>query len=158
MDPITAGLLVAANVGVSVFTARQKGKLERSQINLEVEQALLQAEEQALESTKRYREFVAQNAALAAMGYGGATGFRATAAKAESALGQDLKSIGKQQRYTKISGLSATAASRSSQFASYIKSGVQGAMMAEDLGIFKKNPETKPDSTKGTKKLKGLGK
>lgn len=143
MDPVTAGLLVAANFAASVYSNRQKAKINRTQIDLEVEQAKLQAEERAYESTKQFREFISYNAALSAMGYGGATGFRGVSATATANVNKDLAALNRQQRYADISGMSARASNQTNLFAGNVKAGIDSVLLAKDLGLFNKDDKEK---------------
>lgn len=139
MDPITIGLLAAANLAVSATSNSAKKKAQDAQINLEVEQAKLDAEQKAYDVSQAFREATSYNLALNAMGFGGTTGFRQSLATGEAALNRDLGKLAKQQRFTHISGESAKAAASADKFTGNASAGISSLLMANELGLFKGN-------------------
>lgn len=143
MDPVTASLLVAANFAISVFSNRQQTKLNKIKNDFELSQVKLQAEESALEATRQYKDYVSYNAALSAMGVGGATGFRSTSSSAASTLNKQINSINRQVRQAEIVSKTNNALNLTNQFISNLNSGIESYKLADDLGIFKKNDKKK---------------
>lgn len=138
MDPLTASLLVAANFSTSVFSNRSQAKINKTKIDLELAQIQLQASEQALEATKNYRDYISYNAALSAMGFGGATGFNAVSSTATANLNKDIKAINRNVRYAEIGAKLGKATNTANQFASNINAGLESFKLADNLGLFKK--------------------
>jgi len=153
MDPVTSALFVAANFAVSAFKNREVAKASRTQIQLEVAQAKLQAEEQAFEATKQYREYISFNAALSSMGFGGKTGFTNIASESAANLNKDLQSAAKQQRYIDISGKLALSGVTATKFTSNVQAGISAGLLYGDIAD--KKPRAQSE-TKATAK-KGLG-
>ncbi len=145
MDPVTAGLFVAAGFAASLYTSKNQARVEAASINLEVEQARLQASERAYERTKAYREEVSANLALSGMGVGGIGGYKAVLSDSSGSLGADLKSIGTGASFAMAQGQAAYATSKSNRFRRDLDATMTAASLAGDLGLF---------SPKTTKKAK----
>lgn len=143
MDPATAAMLVGAslNMASGIFKGRQMARADRAQIGIEVEQAKLQAEQQALAIAKQFREVISYNAALNAMGFGGSTGFRSVAASAESAASRDISSLEKSQRFAEISGRAAKAGSKLNKLVGNVQTGLSTISLAKDFGMFAKKTQ-----------------
>lgn len=116
-------------------------RAERAQIGIEVEQAKLQAEQQALAVAKQFREVISYNAALNAMGFGGSTGFRGVATAGESTAKRDIASLEKSQRFANISAKSATAASKMNRLVGNVQTGLSTISLAKDFGMFAKKTQ-----------------
>lgn len=143
MDPATAALLVGAslNMASGMFKGRQMARADKAQIGIEVEQAKLQAEQQALSVAKQFREIISYNAALSAMGFGGATGFRSAASSAESSANRDIFNLEKSQRFAEISGKSAMAGSSLNRLVGNVQTGLSTISLANNFGMFAKKKQ-----------------
>ena len=143
MDPATAALLVGASINMAsgLFKGRQVSRADKAQIGIEVEQAKLQAEQQALSVAKQYREIISYNAALSAMGFGGATGFRSISAASESAANRDILNLSKSQRFAEITGKAMAAGSTLNRLTGNVQTGLSTLSLANDFGMFAKKKQ-----------------
>lgn len=137
MDPITAGLFVAASFATSLNNARNSARIERSNIKLQTEQARLQTAEQAYERSKEFRQNLSYNLALSGMGKGGVSGFKGVAAESISDYFADVGALGRQDVFAQLSGQSALAGSKVKKRANVAQGAISAAQLASDLGLFK---------------------
>lgn len=137
MDPITAGLFVAASFASSLITSRNQRKIEDASMNVQVEQARLQTAEAAYERTKQFRQNISMNLALSGMGIGGVSGFRGAAAQSASAYFADAAALGRQDVFAQLTGTSNKALSKAKRFSSLASGVIDAAGLASQLGLFK---------------------
>ena len=150
MDPMTAALLVSAAMSMAggAYKGKRVAQADRAQIGMEVEQAKLQAEQQALAVAKQYREVISFGSALNAAGFGSSTGFRALASASEGAAGQDIKQLEKSQRFAEITGRASKSAIGLNKLVGLADTGVKTLSLAKDFGMFAKK---QPTQIKGAK-------
>lgn len=136
--------LVAANAAISFGTKAmsQRGVagLESAQIQLQAEQAKLEAEQKALALTRQFRETMSYNVALAAMGIGSDTGLRGVLSESASNLKEDLKVLDRSKRYVDLQATVNRALSGQKGFVSGVKAaqqtGIESLNLAKTLGLF----------------------
>jgi len=151
MDPLTAGLFVAASFAASVYTSKQQAKIEESNVQADLANKRLQTAEATYERTKQFRENMATNLALSGMGFGGVSGFRGIASQNISDYFADVAALGNQDLFSIASAQSSRAASKTNRISRDISSLTDAASLATKLGIFK------GETTKKTKAPKKLG-
>jgi len=136
MDPLTAGLFVAASFATSAISNRNQAKVEQSSIKMQTAQAQLQASEAALERTKSFRTNIAMNLALSGMGVGSTTAFGSTLADNTSNLTADLTAINTGAQFAALTGQANKALSKSKRFGNDATAALNAAKIAKDLGLF----------------------
>lgn len=137
MDPITAGLFVAASFTSSLISNKNQSKIENAQIKIQTEQARLQTAEAAYERTKQFRQNLSMNLAISGMGFGGVSGFRGIASQSISDYFSDTAALGRQDMFTELGAISNTAASKSNKFVNDVNAGTSAVSLASQLGLFK---------------------
>lgn len=136
MDPITAGILVAASFASTVYTNRQESKINEAGIKLQTEQARLQTAEVAYERSKAFRKNISANLALAGAGFGGNTGFRGVATESISDYFADANALQTQDLFNQVSGQAAYAGNKASKFTKDVAAGANAVTLANQLGLF----------------------
>tara|TARA_R110000868_G_scaffold62001_2_gene187860 strand:- start:23 stop:454 length:432 start_codon:yes stop_codon:yes gene_type:complete len=136
MDPLTAGLFVAASFATSAIANRNQAKVEQASIKLQTSQAQLQASEAALERTKSFKTNIAMNLALSGMGFGSTTSFASTLAENTSNLTSDLTAINTGAQFAGLTGEANKALSKSKRFGNDATAALNAAKLAKDLGLF----------------------
>ena len=136
MDPITAGLFVAASFATSLYTSKNQARIESANTNLQISQARLQTAEAAYERTKQFRENVSANLALSGLGVGGVSGFKGKNAQNTSDYFADIAALGTQDMFTEATGNVQRASTKSKQFSNDINAGLDAFSLATDLGLF----------------------
>lgn len=137
MDPITAGLFVAASFATSLASNRNAAKVEEANGRLQVEQTRLQASEATYERTKQFKRNMSANLALAGTGVGGVSGFRSLSAENINDYFADTASLKNQDLFAQISGTVNRARAKSNRFANDVNAGLSAAQLASQLGLFK---------------------
>jgi len=136
MDPLTAGLFVAASVGTSLYAGKNQSKIEAASIKMQTEQAKLQASEAALERTKSYRQNLSNQLALSGMGFGSTTALATASAQGFGNYMADINAINTSAKFADAAGQSALATSKSNAFLNVVNTGMNAAMLSQDLGLF----------------------
>ena len=136
MDPITAGLFVAASFATSLYTSKNQARIESANTNLQISQARLQTAEAAYERTQQFRENVSANLALSGLGVGGVSGFKGKNAQNTSDYFADIAALGTQDMFTEATGNVQRASTKSKQFSNDINAGLDAFSLATDLGLF----------------------
>jgi hypothetical protein len=136
MDPLTAGLFVAASFATSIFSNRQASRAESASIELQTEQARLQASEAAYERTKTFRQNMSSGLALSGMGFGSTTALASAYAEGFGNYMADISSLARSSQFATASGLASKAGSKSKAFANDLASVESAASLAMKLGLF----------------------
>ena len=136
MDPITAGIFVAASLGTTLLANRSEAKAAGTANMLQTEQAQLQAAESAYERTKALRRNLSANLALSGAGYGGTSGFRGVAVESITDYFADISSLQFQGKFGNVAGASTAAQIKSSKFGKDVVAGANAAQLASQLGLF----------------------
>ncbi|CAB4240925.1 hypothetical protein UFOVP23_39 [uncultured Caudovirales phage] len=137
MDPITSGLLVAASFISSTRQAKSQAKLQGASIKMEVEQARLQAAEQAYHRTRAFSENLSTNLALSSVGVGGTTGFLSAYGQSSENFQGDINSINTAARFAIAQGNAGMSANKAQRFAKNVDATVTATQLADQLGLFK---------------------
>lgn len=136
MDPVTAGLFVAASFASSIMANKNQAKIEGASINMQTEQARLQIAEQSYEKAKQLKQNLSANLALSGLGVGGVSGFRGIASQTISDYFADQAALGKQDLFAQLSGNVAKATSKSNKFVNNAQAGLNAAQLSQQLGLF----------------------
>lgn len=139
MDPVTAGYFVMAGISLTANLrgSKNQAKIEAANNKLQVEQARLQAAEQAYERTKSFRQNIATNLALSGIGKGGVSGFRNVASMSIADYFDDASALQRQDSFAQVSGQATKAAIKSNKLLRDVSSLESAASLASKLGIFK---------------------
>lgn len=149
MDPVTAGLFLAASFATSLYTSKAQAKIEASAIETDLANKRLQTAEATYERTRQFRENMATNLALSGKGIGGVSGFRGIAATNISDYFADVAALGTQDLFNQVSAQTARASSRSNRLARDVSGLTDAATLAGQLGLF----SAKPGKAKAIKKV-----
>src|SRR5215208_779999 len=136
MDPLTAGLFVAASVGTSLYAGKNQSKIEAASIKMQTEQAKLQASEAALERTKSFRQNVSNQLALGGMGFGSTTAVAVAGAQGFGNYMADINAINTGIKFADAAGSAALATSKTNAFLNTVNAGFSAAALSQDLGLF----------------------
>lgn len=136
MDPITAGLFVAASVGTSLYASKNQAKIEAASIKMQTAQTKLQASETALERSKAFRNSLSSQLALSGMGMGSTTALATSMAESASNYSADIAALNMGVQFADAAGQAALATSKANQFVSGVNTGMNAAMLSQDLGLF----------------------
>lgn len=147
MDPVTAGLFLAASFATSLYTSKAQAKIEASAIETDLANKRLQTAEATYERTRQFRENMATNLALSGKGIGGVSGFRGIAATNISDYFADVAALGTQDLFNRVSADTARAVSKTNRLARDVSALTDTASLAAQLGIFSA-PAKKPKVTK----------
>jgi hypothetical protein len=136
MDPLTAGLFVAASFASNLYTSKQQAKIESSALTAQLAQQKLQIAEATYERTRQFRENMSNNLALSGMGVGGVSGFRGVAAQNISDYTQDIAALGNQALFSTVQAQASRGYSKASRLSRDVSSLTDAALLATQLGIF----------------------
>lgn len=150
MDPITAGLFVAASLASTLLSNKNQSKVEAASINMQLSQSKLQAADSAYERTKQFRENISANLSLSGLGVGGVSGFRGVATREAEDYFSDVSALETSNVFANAQASGASAYSRSKRFSNDIGAVGDAAALASQLGLFQKSTgKTKPASLGG---------
>lgn len=138
MDPITAGLFVAASFATSAFANKNQSKIEGAALKTEIAQSKLQNAESAYERTKQFRKSISANLALSGAGYGGVSGFRGVAAEESEDYFADMASLKNSDLFSSAAATSGQAANRAKRFSRDLNAVGDSTQLASQLGLFTK--------------------
>jgi hypothetical protein len=138
MDTTTGALWVAASFATSLISNKAEARIHEANTKMQVEQARLQAAEQAYERTKAFRKNLSTNLALSGMGYGGNKGFAGTASQSIADYLADSAALGRQDLFAQLSGQAAFAGIKANKFKKDVGATKTAAQLASELGLFTK--------------------
>lgn len=143
MDPLTAGLFVAASFASNLVSGRNQSRIEAASTNMQIAQSKLQSSEAAYERTKQFRQNLSSNLALSGLGIGGVSGFRATTAQNVTDYYGDIAAIGTQDLFNQASGNANRAANKARKFNRDINAFSDATTLAGQLGLFSSKGKAK---------------
>lgn len=137
MDPITAGLFVAASLGASLYANKSELRTNAAAQKIQIEQSRLQGAEQAFERTKGLRQNLSANLALSGTGYGGTSGIKGITAENISDYFADVNALNNQDLFLQVGGVAQSAANKADKFTKDVVGVSNAAILASQLGLFK---------------------
>lgn len=138
MDPITAGLFVAASFASSLVSNKNQATVAESQNKLQIEQSRLQTAEAAFERTKQFKQNLSLNLAYTGIGVGGVSGFKGVMAQNVQDFAADQASLGRQDLFAQLTGTANRALNRAKNFTNAASSVIDAATLSRQLGLFDK--------------------